>query len=101
MCGEMIVKTAAKCRYCGEVFQGKSKSKKKSKSSRSSATDELSVVDWLLCIFCGGIGCIVGVVAMCTGSPSRGGKMIGISVAMGVFWRILITAIQMAIQAGN
>ena len=34
MCGEMIVATAAKCRFCGEVFDPtlkKAKSKKKKK----------------------------------------------------------------------
>ena len=50
---------------------------------------ELSVVDWLLCIFCCLIGCIVGIVALISGDSSRGGKMIGISIAASIFWNVI------------
>ena len=37
MCGEMIMATAAKCRYCGEVFDPKLKRGKSKKKKRKSS----------------------------------------------------------------
>lgn len=39
-CGEMIVKAAAKCRYCGEVFDPTLKRQSRSKRRRSSGYDD-------------------------------------------------------------
>ena len=85
MCGELIAKTAAKCRFCGEVLDPALRKRAK-KSSSSSSEDELTGVDIALCVLCSGIGCIVGIVALCRGQSSRGGKMIGISLLMQVVW---------------
>jgi hypothetical protein len=62
---------------------------------------ELSVVDWLLCIFCGLIGCIVGIVALIQGDTRRGGIMIGVSIAAGVVWNILGAIIQLVLNQGR
>lgn len=62
---------------------------------------ELSVVDWLLCIFCGLIGCIVGIVALIQGDTKRGGIMIGVSIAAGVVWNILAAVMNMANNGGG
>lgn len=96
MCGEMIVATAAKCRFCGEIFDEtlKRKKKRRARQDRDYYDGDLSVADWLICIFCSGIGCIVGIVAMCRGDSSRGGKMIGISLIFGVIWNIINVLIQ-------
>ena len=40
MCGEMIVASAAKCRYCGEVFDATLKKARKKKKKKYSAEDE-------------------------------------------------------------
>ncbi len=86
MCGEKIAKSAAKCRYCGEVLDPALRKKAKRKSSSSSSDDELTGVDIALCVLCSGIACIVGIVALCRGQSSRGGKMIGISLLMQFIW---------------
>ena len=59
-----------------------------SKPSQSGGADDLSTVDWLLCIFCGTIGCIVGIVRLIQGRPS-GAKMIGLSILFSVILGIL------------
>lgn len=59
---------------------------------------ELSVVDWLLCIFCGLIGCIVGIVALIQGDTRRGGIMIAVSFAAGIFWSILRASVVIMTQ---
>jgi predicted RNA-binding Zn-ribbon protein involved in translation (DUF1610 family) len=88
MCGEMIVATAAKCRFCGEVFDPALKKAKK-KGRRSRAEDEdLSTSEIVIAILCSGIGCIAGLVWLIQGKP-KGGKMLGISVVMIVVWNII------------
>jgi hypothetical protein len=49
-------------------------------------------VDWLLCIFCSGIGCIVGIIRMIQGD-SRGGKMVGLSLLFAVIGNVIRFAI--------
>ena len=77
MCGEMIRKAAAKCRYCGEVFSGGRKGKKR--RSSSSEDDELQAIDWVLVLICSNIGCIVGIVYAIQGKK-KGGLMILLSI---------------------
>ena len=66
MCGEMIVASAAKCRYCGEVFDKALKrtktGKKKKKRSSSPEDTDLSTGEWVVAILCSGIGCLAGIV---------------------------------------
>ena len=94
MCGESINSAARKCRYCGEMLVG-GKSKKKKK--RASQESDLETSDWLLCILCSGIGCIMGIVYLIQGKP-KGGKMIGISIAMSILWRLVGMVIALALQ---
>lgn len=56
---------------------------------------ELTTGDWLLCIFCSGIGCLIGLVRLIQGKPNAG-MMIGISLMFSFLWRILITIIEVA-----
>ena len=89
MCGEMIAKTAVKCRFCGEALDPAVRKRQRKKTS-SAADDELTGVDIALCVLCGGIGCIVGIIALIRGQSSRGGKMIGISFLAGFAWRAIM-----------
>jgi len=71
--------------------------KKKKRRRRSSPSDDygdeyggggrgnsdLTALDWVLCIFCPGIGCIVGLVRLISGS-SEGGKMMALSLMFSV-----------------
>ncbi len=88
MCGEMILTTAVKCRYCGEVFDESIRKAKGTKSRNYGLGDEdLSGREILLAVIpcLSGIGCIVGVVWMIQGKP-KGLKMFGLSILMNVVW---------------
>lgn len=98
-CGEMIVLSALKCRYCGEVFDPALK--KKRRGGYSSDDEDLTTGDWLIAILCSGIGCIAGIIWMIQGKP-KGGKMLGVSLAMNVVWFVVRVVIEMATQnVGN
>jgi predicted RNA-binding Zn-ribbon protein involved in translation (DUF1610 family) len=90
MCGEMILTTAAKCRFCGEVFDAKLKKAKgkKSKKSRGGDDETISTGEMVLAVLCSGIGCILGIIWMIQGKP-KGLKMVGLSIAMNIFWAIV------------
>jgi predicted RNA-binding Zn-ribbon protein involved in translation (DUF1610 family) len=92
-CGEMIVKTAAKCRYCGEIFDETLKQQELKKVNPKDA--ELTTADWLFCILCSGIACIFGVVYMIQGKP-KGIKMVGISLVATVIGVVIRAAIENA-----
>src|SRR5262249_10495128 len=89
VCGEMILANAAKCRFCGEVFDPALKKAKKAKASDA----EMSTGDWVVAVLCSGIGCIAGIVWMIQGKP-KGAKMFGISLLFVVLWNIISFAIQ-------
>lgn len=87
-CGEMIMRDAVKCRYCGEIFDPVLK-KKEQKARAANDTDAtMSTGDWVLAILCSGIGCIVGIIWMIQGKP-KGGKMVLVSIGMIVVWNIV------------
>lgn len=85
MCGEMILASAAKCRFCGEVFDKDlkkaqtKKKKKKKKKSWDPEDEDLSGGEWAVAIICSGIGCIAGIVWMIQGKP-KGIKMLVVSI---------------------
>lgn len=92
MCGEMIQKNAVKCRHCGEIFDPLLRSQ--AKKGSAPGDDDLSVFEWIICILCSGIGCIVGIVYIVQGKP-KGKKMLLVSLCVWFIWGIiqaLITA---------
>lgn len=93
MCGEMIQEGAAKCRFCGEIFDPALK--KTAKASAGGADDDLSTGDWVVAILCSGIGCIAGIVWMIQGKK-KGLKMFGVSLAMQFFWGVVRVIIETA-----
>jgi predicted RNA-binding Zn-ribbon protein involved in translation (DUF1610 family) len=102
MCGEMIVATAAKCRFCGEVFDStlkKAKSKKK-KKRHSPEDEDLSGGEIAVAILCSGIGCIAGIVWMIQGKP-KGLKMFGLSIVMIVVWNVINVIIRVGVLKQN
>ncbi len=102
MCGEMIVATAAKCRYCGEVFDPtlkKAKSKKKKKKRYDPEDESLTGSEIAIGIICSGIGCIAGLVWMIQGKP-KGLKMVGLSIVADIVKSVIWGIIQ-ASQHGN
>jgi DNA-directed RNA polymerase subunit RPC12/RpoP len=61
------------------------------------AEGELDAMDWLLIVLCGGIACIVGIVACIQGDTERGIKMIVYPFAIGIVLGIIRVAL-MSIQ---
>jgi predicted RNA-binding Zn-ribbon protein involved in translation (DUF1610 family) len=94
MCGEMIVATAAKCRFCGAVFDPTLRTLQAKKKAAADDAD-LTPGDWVFCILCAGIACIFGIVYAIQGKP-KGLKMIGVSIAAAVVWNILNALLQVA-----
>jgi DNA-directed RNA polymerase subunit M/transcription elongation factor TFIIS len=97
-CGEMIMNSAVKCRFCGEIFDETLKKSEAKKNRRAAASDEdsdLTTGDWVFCILCSGIACIAGIVYMIQGKP-KGIKMVGISFGMQIFWGIVRLIIEAA-----
>jgi predicted RNA-binding Zn-ribbon protein involved in translation (DUF1610 family) len=84
MCGEMIVAAAAKCRFCGEIFDPALKKTKK----RRPGDSRLTGGDIALALICSGIGCICGVVWIIQGKP-KGLKMFGIAILADIVKSIL------------
>lgn len=50
---------------------------------------KLTTVDWLVCILCSGIGCIIGIIRLVQGKKNAG-MMIGMSILFGVMWNISV-----------
>lgn len=86
MCGEMIQKSAVKCRHCGEIFDPLLKSQ--AKKASAPGDEDLSVFEWIVCIVCSGIGCIVGIIYLVQGKP-KGKKMLLVSICVQVFWAVV------------
>jgi predicted RNA-binding Zn-ribbon protein involved in translation (DUF1610 family) len=91
-CGEMIVAGAAKCRFCGEIFDPTLKQKE-----HRDVDKDLTTGDWVLAILCSGIGCIIGIVWLIQGKP-KAGKMIGVSILASIFWSVIRVMIETAAQ---
>ena len=96
-CGEMIMSTAAVCRYCGEVFDTTLKRKRRRRGGGDDEED-LTTGDWLVAVLCSGIGCIVGIIWLIQGKP-KGGKMLGVSLLFVFIWNVIRFAM-MGVQGG-
>ena len=93
MCGEMIVAGAVRCRYCGEVFEP-SLRRPYSPPDAWESGGQMTGLDWVLCVLCPGIGCIVGIVACVRGDSTRCGKMIAFGLLFGVVWNIVRATVE-------
>jgi predicted RNA-binding Zn-ribbon protein involved in translation (DUF1610 family) len=102
MCGEMILANAAKCRYCGEVFDPALKKVKGGKSNKKygPGDEDLTTGDKVVAVLCSGIGCIAGLVWMIQGKP-KGKKMLGLSIAMNVVWFVVRVILELVAQQLN
>jgi hypothetical protein len=98
----MIIASAAKCRYCGEIFDETLKRKEKKKRRREDSGDDADLTpgDYVFCILCGGIACIFGIVYAIQGKP-KGWKMVGISLLAQFFWGAVRVILEMAMQQGK
>lgn len=91
-CGELIMRDATKCRFCGEVFEG---SLARSGGRRRVAVndDEMAAVDWAFAVLCPPIGCIMAIAYLVQGK-SKGGKMLGISILFTIIFSVANTVLQ-------
>ncbi|MBN1911353.1 MAG: hypothetical protein JW818_16540 [Pirellulales bacterium] len=91
-CGELVVRGAARCRYCGEILDPVARAKRdkreRKRSRRSDYDDSLTTAETFVAIFCSGIGCMLGIVFLVQGKP-KAGKMIGLSLMASFFWNVL------------
>ena len=92
MCGEMIVTAAAKCRFCGEIFDPELRALERKKNVSREDT-EMTGVEWFFTVvpICN-VGCILGIVYLIQGKP-KGSKILGLSVLFIFMWYIVIGAI--------
>lgn len=60
-------------------------------------SSDLTTVDWIICIFCSGIACIIGIIRLIQGKPNAG-KMIGFALLFGFLWGIVNFLISAAMQ---
>ena len=97
MCGEMIQKSAVKCRHCGEIFDPLLKAQAKKTAASSGPDADLSVGEWVVAIVCSGIGCIMGIIWMIQGKP-KGKKMFLVSLCMQFIWGVLRFALEAMVQ---
>ena len=89
MCGEMIVKTAAKCRFCHEVFDPTVKTTSGKTSKKRRADEEnLEPQDIALALLCSGIAFLVAIYWMDRGDP-KGLKMIKLIAFVISIWFML------------
>jgi predicted RNA-binding Zn-ribbon protein involved in translation (DUF1610 family) len=97
MCGEMILATAAKCRYCGEVFDSTLKKAKGKKSKFGAADASLSTGEIVLAVLCSNIACILGLVWIIQGKP-KGMKIVGLSILVNVIAYIVFAVLGVVLQ---
>jgi predicted RNA-binding Zn-ribbon protein involved in translation (DUF1610 family) len=97
-CGEMIQRSAMKCRFCGEILDPMLRAQNQGVGTSSNSADaDLTVVDWVLCILCSGIGCILAIIYIIQGKP-KGTKMLLIALAVQAFWVVVRVALMSAQQ---
>jgi predicted RNA-binding Zn-ribbon protein involved in translation (DUF1610 family) len=95
-CGEMIVRDAVKCRYCGEIFDPALKKQEQKRVKRQAVAaegEDMTTGDWAVAIICSGIGCIAGIVWIIQGKP-KGKKMLLVSLAVQAVWVLVRVALE-------
>jgi predicted RNA-binding Zn-ribbon protein involved in translation (DUF1610 family) len=99
MCGEMILTTAAKCRFCGEVFDPTLKKAKKKKKSKKHAPEdeELAGSEIVFGLLCSGLACIFGLVWLIQGKR-KGLKMVGLAIVADIVKSVLVAVFRASQQ---
>jgi ribosomal protein S27E len=102
-CGELIIVGAAKCHFCDAIFDEtlrRVEKKKQKRKSWSSDDEDMTAGDWLLCILCTNIACILSVIYLIMGKP-KASKMIAVAIIMQIIGGIIVFIIRASIEAQN
>jgi len=102
-CGEMIVRGAARCRFCNEIFDPALKRRSAAKRGSFGLTetdDNPNVVEWLVAIFCGLIGIIIALVYIAQGKK-KGYKMLALTAVLFVIFFMIGFVGALLEQAGR
>lgn len=97
VCGEMILTSAVKCRFCGEIFDKELRKAEKKKARANDADSVITTSDWVAIVLCPGIACIGGIVYLIQGKP-KAGKIIGYSFCMSLLWSVIRVLIEKAAE---
>lgn len=90
MCGERIAATAAKCRFCGEALSPSLRRRERQRID-TELVNQMTGTDIALCALCFPVGCVVGIIAMITGAPLRGLKMVGLAIVTPFLWGAILS----------
>ena len=85
-CGEAIMATAKKCKYCQEWLD--EFLRKINERMGKNEDDNMTAVDVLLCVFCSGIGCVMGLIYAIQGKK-KGWKMMVLSIVISFLFSLL------------
>jgi len=85
-CGEMIIMSALRCRFCGEAFDPGLK--RKQRRAGGGGDEDLTSTDIVIAILCTNIGCILGLIWLISGDP-KGLKMLGVCMLANMAWFIM------------
>jgi hypothetical protein len=98
-CGELIMVTAVKCRFCGEVFDPTLRRAARKRRDYTDEDSQLSGLDWVLCVLCGYVACIVAIVYIVQGK-SKGWKMLAIALVMQFATGFILAMLGEAMNGG-
>lgn len=91
VCKELIVRGAAKCHHCGEIFDlvlKEHERHKQLKKQKGGDDDDLTGLEIAVGLICGGVSCIISIIWMIQGKK-KGIKMFGLALLSLFILRIL------------
>lgn len=87
-CGAVTAAGMPQCRRCG-VELGRPSAVAVRPPTAAPDQDRLRAADWIFGLLFPCIGVVLGIVHLCTGQPSRGGKTLAISFVSLAIWAVL------------
>ena len=84
-CSEIILKSARKCKHCGEYQRASDREKYSGAAAKQQDDENLTGGEIVFGLMCGGIAIIAGIVFGLSGKK-KGWKMAGLGVLSAIFW---------------